>query len=296
MTNASTSDSNTESITSPQNPRVKFWVDLRKDGQARREAARYQLEGLRAVEALAARTAGAGADPAAGAGAIAELIVSWKEMERQAPEALPRARKIAAQVAAAGGQVIEVSRDVFRKIADVENPQGIMAIAKIPPVSIGEQVQHLAETGGLAAAAVSVNDPGNLGTLLRSAAAFGAQSLFALEGSVDPYHPKVLRSSAGNLLPVARGPWAEFRAACRTHKVTVIGIALPEKGGDGVMLDKLKLKKTEPAVLCVGGEANGFPPACRDFDQTVQIPMHEAVESLNAGVAGSIALYHLRRK
>ncbi|HTL53230.1 MAG TPA: TrmH family RNA methyltransferase, partial [Planctomycetota bacterium] len=242
-----------ESITSPQNPRVKFWVELRKNGQARRDAGLYQLEGLRAVESLAAQTSGAPAQQ------IDTLIVSWKELERQSPEALARAQAVAAQVTAAGGHLVEVTRDVFHKIADVETPQGIMAIAKIPQVAVAELVATLAENKSLAIAGVNVNDPGNLGTLLRSAAAFGADALFALEGSVDPFHPKVLRASAGNRLPVARGPWAEFREACRTHKVRVIGVALPLPGQPAAPLDKLKVKKSEAIVLCVGGEANGFP-------------------------------------
>lgn len=273
------------SITSPQNPRVKFWVELRKNGEARRAAGLYQLEGLRAVESLA-RTPEA----------IQDLIVAWREIERQAPAAMPRARAIADAVQAAGGNLIDVSRDVFKKIADVENPQGIMAIAKIPTLTVADLVAEVAAGKALAVAAVAVNDPGNLGTLLRSAAAFGAQAVFALEGSVDPYHPKVLRASAGNLLPVARGSWADFRQACRIREVTVIGVALPENAEQPAdALDKLKLKAKEAAVLCVGSEANGFPAHCRDFDRTVQIPMTSGVESLNAGVAASIALWQLRR-
>ncbi|MGH7142506.1 MAG: TrmH family RNA methyltransferase [Planctomycetota bacterium] len=277
-------------ISSPQNAQVKLWVELRKNGDARRAAGLFQIEGLRAVESLA-RTPER----------IQDLIVAWKELERQAPEALPRAQAVAAQVAAAGGRVVDVTRDVFRKIADVEAPQGIMAIARIGATTVADLVGDLAARKALGVAAVAVNDPGNLGTLLRSAAAFGARALFALEGSVDPYHPKVLRASAGNLLPVARGSWADFRAATRQAAVSVAALALPDPAADlpapaaAQSLEDFSPAPARPLILCVGSEAHGFPPACRDFDQTLRIPMNSAVESLNAGVAGSIALWHLRR-
>jgi TrmH family RNA methyltransferase len=172
----------------------------------------------------------------------------------------------------------------------------VAAVAANPGWQVEALVGQVADQGALALATVGVVDPGNLGTLLRSAVAFGASALFALEGSAEPTHPKVLRAAAGHLLPAARGHWAEFRDRCREHGVTVVAVDLAAPDDDAAVdLSALSVDPSQATVVCVGAEGRGFPEGASGFDRRVRIPMQPRADSLNAGVAGSLLLWTLRR-
>lgn len=185
-----------------------------------------------------------------------------------------------------------MEEDVFDEVSDTDNPQGILAVCKMP-----EEVQpgKLAGESGVIVATDAIQDPGNMGTILRTAAWFGAKVLIAGKGSVDVYHPKVVRSTAGatGSLPVLTGDLEE-----------VLG-QLEKSGWEVLLLDggdeAEPLRSVQPAektILVVGNEGNGISEKLLNSGRRkVKIesaPGQEKVESLNAAVAVSIGLWQLR--
>lgn len=207
-----------------------------------------------------------------------------------------------------------VTERVARKISTLETPPDVMAVfaAPTPP-----PLRTLASPGSLVLYVDHVADPGNLGTLLRSALAFGATALATSPGCVDPLSPKVVRAGMGAVfgLPV----YAEARVVDISRDLGGAAVyGLTAHGGT----DLRALKPRLPAVICVGAERAGLSPEVAALcDELVTIPLPgkapaaapsggypggigqtgrggggAAVESLNAGVAGSIALYELSRR
>jgi len=254
-------------ITSPQNPHVKELVELRKDGELRRERKRFLIEGRRGVAA------------ALEAAHVLVHEVLYCDHVLEEPELVERARR-------KGVPLVKVSKDVFKKIADVVTPQGIAAVVRMPEWSLGAL---LAAPDALLVAACGLQDPGNLGTLIRSCEAAGAAGLVALEGTADPFNAKVVRSTAAGLLtlPIVRMKRAEFLAAAQAGKLRLVATAA--RGGTSYQHFDWK---TRPLALCIGSEGEGLPSeiesACRE---KVTVPMRGAAESLNAAVAASILLF-----
>ncbi|MEA2024881.1 MAG: RNA methyltransferase [Actinomycetota bacterium] len=178
---------------------------------------------------------------------------------------------------AAGSEVIEVSRIVLETVATTVEPQDPVAVIEVPAgTSLGpERVVVL----------VDIADPGNLGTLIRSAAALGWQ--VALLGGADPWNPKVLRSAAGShftRVPVRIADLSELAALGHATVATVV------EGGQ----EPSAVEIDAPIALLVGSESHGLPSEMvNQCDVTMTIPMSADSESLNAAVAGSIAMYAL---
>lgn len=199
--------------------------------------------------------------------------------------------------AAAGGHqaAFAVDARVARRVSTLETPADVVAVFPIP-----ERPSLGAVTAGdarpLVVYADGIQDPGNLGTLVRAAVAFGAAALVTSRGGADPYGPKTVRATMGALfgLPVlAELPLAEVAAAL--PEAAVYGLA----AHGGTPLDAAELRR--PAVLAVGAERAGLSPASLALvTRLVTIPLAPSaagtVESLNAGVAGAIALYELSRR
>jgi RNA methyltransferase, TrmH family len=173
-----------------------------------------------------------------------------------------------------------------------ESPQGVAALVRLKEFSVEDVLERLQV--GPVVVAIGLQDPGNLGTILRSAEAFGSAGVVVGEGTVSPFNAKVIRASAGSLfrLPVvvARGA-IDFLAKFRAHGLRLIATS-SHKGGP---LHESKLDS--PCAILIGAEGSGLP---RDLlaqaDETVEILHSPQVESLNAGVAGSIILYEAARQ
>ena len=178
------------------------------------------------------------------------------------------------------------------RLADTETPQGILAVGELPPEGLGA----LPEPGSLILLVDGIQDPGNLGTLLRTLAAVGGKAAICCKGTVDPFNPKALRGSAGAALSlaVARGVEREAAASwCAERGVAIIALAAggSDLFGGGLPAGGLP---AGPLALAVGGEAAGLSPEIeRAAALVVGIPMEATVESLSAAVAGSVALYAL---
>jgi TrmH family RNA methyltransferase len=173
-----------------------------------------------------------------------------------------------------------------------DTPQGVAALVRLKEFSVEDVLERLQV--GPVVVAIGLQDPGNLGTILRSAEAFGSAGVVVGEGTVSPFNAKVIRASAGSLfrLPVvvARGA-SDFLAKFRQRGVRLIATS-SHKGGP---LHEAKLDS--PCAILIGAEGAGLP---RDLlaqaDETVEILHSPQVESLNAGVAGSIVLYEAARQ
>jgi TrmH family RNA methyltransferase len=180
---------------------------------------------------------------------------------------------------AAGSEVVEISRTVLETIATTVEPQDPVAVIEVPKApSLGvERVVVL----------VDIADPGNVGTLIRSAAALGWQ--VALLGGADPWSPKVLRSAAGAHfagMPVLIDDLSDIAALGFTTVATIV------EGGQ----EPVEVESDAPIAILIGSESHGLASAMVDrCDVAMTIPMSTDSESLNAAVAGSIAMYALSR-
>ena len=181
-----------------------------------------------------------------------------------------------------------LSRDVFASAVETSSPQGIAATIRIPAVE-----PEPPQPQSIALVLESLQDPGNLGTLIRSAEAFGAQHIFLTPDTVHPWNPKVVRASAGSVfrMPITRAPLAQI-AAQLAQQATVLYAAVAER------LDSVSLLETNfapRAAIMIGNEGAGLSGQALALAQArVRIPC--AVESLNAAVAGSTLLYEALRQ
>jgi TrmH family RNA methyltransferase len=204
-----------------------------------------------------------------------------------------RARKLLPQVAAQA-EILLLPDKLFASAVPSEAPQGIAALVRLPKFTLADTLGGVsAGPQTLVLMLAGLQDPGNLGTLLRSAEAFGASGVLVTEGTVSPYNHKAVRAAAGSLfrLPMVRGTAAEFIGALRGAGVRLLatsshkGQPLPEARLDG------------PVAVIVGGEGAGLPRhTLAAADEVIAIPHAERVESLNAGVAASIILYEAARQ
>jgi TrmH family RNA methyltransferase len=255
-------------LSSPQNERVKEYVALRTDGNVRREQQRFLLEGRRSVSAALSLPHVR----------VHEVIFS--------EHLLGDDLGLVEQARSRGVPLVRVSKDVFKKIADVMTPQGIAAVVQIPQWNADEVFRR---PDALLVAACGVQDPGNIGTMIRSCEAAGAAGLVTLEGTADPFNAKVVRSTAAGLLalPILRLKTDEFLRVAAKQQMRLVATA-----ANGGTPYKRFDWRTRPLALCIGSEGSGLPPAmeaaCRE---RVSIPMRGQAESLNAAVAASILLF-----
>ncbi|MHC4200808.1 MAG: TrmH family RNA methyltransferase [Planctomycetota bacterium] len=258
-------------ITSPQNERVKSWARLQRDGNFRRERGESVLEGRRLVAS------------AFEAGRVKVLMHCPKFAgESAAVEALvDRART-------SGIEVVELGHTAFRKLADVPSPQGVACIAEMPP----PDPDAIFRPDALLLVACGVQEPGNLGSMMRSGAAAGATGFVAVGPSADIYHPRCVRGSAGAVLvlPTLRMPEDEFLAAAKRSGLRLLA-ASPRGGTDFRAADY-----SRPVAIVIGSEAHGVSDAVADVSETVTIAMPGAAESLNAAAAAAVIMFEAGRE
>ena len=187
-------------------------------------------------------------------------------------------------------EVLVLPDSLFDSIVPSDAPQGVAALVKLHPASTDQLLER--SPAGPIVVAVGIQDPGNLGTILRSAEAFGAAGVFLAEGTVSPYNAKVLRGSAGSIfrLPVVKIASAELVPLLRQRGTRLVatsshkGTPLPEANW------------TLPLAIFIGSEGAGLPrDLVHQMDEALVIPQAAPVESLNAGVAASIVLYEAAR-
>lgn len=239
--------------------------------KARERQGAFVCEGVRAVEELARSS----------------FRIRGALLSAEAA-ANPRASAAATLLRQRGAEVAEVSEREFASAAQTESPQGILAIADVPRVTlealdVGPNARLLVLDG--------VQDPGNVGTILRTAAALRATGTLALPGTVDLWNAKVVRSAMGAHFhhPALPCTWEELDSFRERHRIPLWAA---DAGGEAVdaTLPPSRL------ALVVGNEGAGISAAARDrAERLVALPIAPAVESLNVAVAAGILLYALRQ-
>ena len=251
-------------ITSLSNPLIKQARALRQK-KARLESGLFLVEGIQHV---------------------GEMIAANWEVDSilYAPELLTSnfAQDLLARLTI---QPQPVSVQIMESLADKEHPQGLLAVVHQKKTQFSSQN---VQSPKISVAVVSPQDPGNVGTILRTLDAIGAEVLFLLDGGVDLYHPTVIRSSMGMLFwkPVVQTTFDEFVQWARGGKYQLIGTSAH---GD---VDYHTLVPQEPWVLVLGNEQKGLTPEqTKACDVTVSLPMKGRVSSLNLAVAAGVLLY-----
>lgn len=256
-------------ITSSSNERVKQIRRL-QDRKTRLETGLFYLEGLRIV--------GEAVDACA---AIETLVV--------APDLLRSefGQELVSSQAHKGVPVLEVSAEVFERMALKEGPQGIAAVVRQHWTPLDQVVLR---PGSHWVALDSVADPGNLGTILRTNDAVGGEGVILLDQSTDPFDPSAVRASMGALFDqkVVRASLAEFARRKQVEGWPVVGTS------DRAPVDYHQYRYPSPVVLLMGSERQGLQPAHYDLcDAVVAIPMLGKSDSLNLAVATGVVLYEI---
>jgi TrmH family RNA methyltransferase len=188
----------------------------------------------------------------------------------------------------------QISNDAFLEVTDTDHPQGVLALCMMPEES---SIEKLTAQKGVIVALDGIQDPGNLGTIIRTASWFGATGILSGKGTVDLFHPKVVRSTAGatGSVPFLNGVLNEMLSKFEQKEWPIF---LLDAGRRAVSFSEIH--SIDKAVIVVGNEAHGLSPEIvTEGRQKVKISSpqnNRNVESLNAAIATSIALYDLSRK
>jgi TrmH family RNA methyltransferase len=196
---------------------------------------------------------------------------------------------VVARAVAAGVPVLDLAPGVLERVAGTVTPQPVLAVARAVDVDIADLAGAT-----LVVVCVDIRDPGNLGTVLRSAEASGAGGIICCDGSVDVYNPKCVRASAGSLF--------HTRIVAGGEPVTVLGTLggwgvrrLGTRPDDGEPYYRADL--TAPTALVLGNEAHGLTgPAATAVDGWLTVPMAGRSESLNVGMAAAVLCFEAARQ
>jgi len=257
-------------ITSTNNPKIRLVRGLLAKKSERNKHRQFVMEGVRLCEeALSARW-----QP--------DLILFSDGLS-------DRGKDLVSEFQQLGVETDQVSDNLLKSISDTETPQGILGVCPQQKLSLPENPDFILICDG-------IRDPGNMGTLLRSAAAAGAQAVITTPGTTDPFAPKVVRSGMGAHfhIPVLNMTWEEIKSCASSdfqHRIDLF-VAESESGTPYWNLDL-----SGPVGLIIGGEANG--PSREAFEAAagkIFIPMNPNIESLNAGIAASILLFEVVRQ
>lgn len=253
-------------ITSNQNPKVKLVRALLGRAKERREAGAFVVEGVRLLEEAAKG--------------------NWKFEIVLYDETLSERGKLQVEgLRAKGVEVDEVSPSVMKSISETDAPQGVTAVVRFAHLPIPKSPHFILIPD-------QIRDPGNLGTLLRSAAAAGVQAVLMPPETTDAFAPKVVRAGMGAhfRVPIRAMSWDEIRNVVKLEGVKVFVADM-----DGPPCWEADLR--QPVALIIGSEAEGASESARRLaDGKISVPMAGEVESLNAGVAGSVLMFEAVRQ
>lgn len=213
--------------------------------------------------------------------------------DKQIDNVLSPAARLAKDIRKRGGRVVIASDQVLAAMSPVQHPSGVVAIARARPADVRVVMATVTELP-LVLVLAGLQDPGNVGAIVRAAAAFGASGVVAIEASANPFGWKALRGAMGGTfrLPIAaRGSLSEVVASAAELGVRLVA-AVPR---GGTPLPELDLR--QPTAIVLGGEGAGVPQTTMAaVDETVTIPMQPPVESLNVAIAAALILYEATRQ
>lgn len=241
-------------ITSLQHPFVKHLVKLRQESRYRYEQKALILEGSKPIQEVLPF--------------VKKLIYTSAYapyLEFHAPEEW------------------HVTESIMKKVSGNSTPEGVIAEVQMPPFASLKQARSILALDG-------ISDPGNLGTLMRTALALGWDGLYLLPTSCDPYNEKVLRSARGAhfKIPLRRGNINELRQLAQQGNFQTLVADIKGETPE-------KMRSGSRKILVLGNEAHGPSPDLLEFGSPITIPMPGEMESLNVAVAGGILLYLLKK-
>ncbi len=242
-------------ITSLQHPLVKHLAKLRLNRTYREDHHAVLIEGKKLITEVCAQT------------------TAYTILIKEGVELPPNIK---------AEQLVIVTDAIINKIAGTVSPEGILAEIPLPPqASLKHSTRILAFDG--------IRDPGNMGTLLRTAVALGWEGAFFLNDCVDPFNDKALRAAKGAtfLLPLRTGSWNDLLSFIQEEGLTAVAADI-----DGTSIDAFSIPKK--IVLILGNEGEGISAAAAAHATKITIPMSGRMESLNVAVAGGILMHTLR--
>ena len=258
-------------ITSKDNPTVKLYQKLSSSKKERLQYGLFVLEGLRIVEDALREDSG-----------ITQLILTQKAQERFGDELL--------QADLRSTKTIVISNELGNKIASTDTTQGVFAMCRIP---VQRKVKHIVSSGGKYLVLFGLQDPGNVGMMIRTADALGIDGVI-MSGSCDIYSPKVIRSTMGSVFRMKIA--VENDADNLFSELDDIGAVT-----SAAVIDKDARPVTEctfegTQAVFIGNEGNGLPAdIAQRCKQKVIIPMHGNINSLNAAMAAGILMWELSK-
>jgi TrmH family RNA methyltransferase len=255
-----------EMITSTQNSKIKLVHSLLDRAKDRREAGAFVVEGVRLVEE--------------------SLHANWPIRFVLYDETLSeRGKLVVVRLTSRNVEVDMISGTVMKSLSETESPQGILAVLDISPIPYPDSPTFLLILD-------QIRDPGNLGTLLRTADAAGVEAVLIPPETTDAFAPKVVRAGMGAhfRLPIHAMSWEALQRVSESAKLQVF---LADMDGQSCWETNLR----QPLALIVGGEADGASEQARKLaSQKISIPMAGKAESLNAAVAGSMLMFEIVRQ
>jgi TrmH family RNA methyltransferase len=253
-------------ITSTQNSKIKFVRALMGRAKDRREANAFVVEGVRLIDEAA--------------------ISNWRFQFVLYDESISeRGKSLVESLTSKDIDVEMVSENLMKSLSETETPQGILAVLNYSRLPIPDPLNFLLIPD-------QIRDPGNLGTLLRTAAATGVQAVLSPPETTDAFAPKVVRAGMGAhfQLPIQSMLWEEIEQICKSASLQIY---LADMNGKSCWETDL----LQPLALIIGGEAEGASDEARKLaNEQISIPMVGNVESLNAGVAGSVLMFEVVRQ
>lgn len=258
-------------ISSISNHKIQWVRKLQAQARFRREEAAFVVEGVRLVEEA--------------------LRSNWDALLALYTQGLDeRGMELLRELEARSAPIAELTSNVFGSVSDTQTPQGILVVVKFPGERLPDWIDFLLVVDG-------VRDPGNLGTILRTAAAASVGAVLLTPGTVDAYSPKVVRAGMGAhfKVPVLSTDWTEIQKYLSSRSKTgAYKIYLADAAGGRVYTHA---DFTSPTALIIGGEAQGAGAQAEELmHERVYIPMHGSVESLNVAIAAAILMFEVVRQ
>jgi len=278
-----------EIISSKDNKRIKYIRGLLEKGNIRKKNHQFVVEGIKLV------------DEALEYGKVLEIICAVSLYDELISGDLSGNRLLAendkniTNYVKKGSSLLVVSDMVFKSMSETKTPQGILAVAEIPDYRLldrGFLEQAYTETGKIKLLVLEdTADPGNLGTIMRTAEAAGVTGVIMGKGTVDIFNPKVVRSTMGSIFRLPFAYEEDLKETIQKLKTQGISFYATHLKGEKSYKD---IKYSDRSAILVGNEARGLSDEVADLADTyVLIPMQGKVESLNAAVAAALMMYEV---
>ena len=278
-----------EIISSKDNKRIKYIRSLLEKGNIRKKNHQFVVEGIKLV------------DEALEYGKVLEVVCAeslYNELisgDLSGNRLLAENDKNITNYVKKGSSLLVVSDMVFKSMSETKTPQGILAVAEIPDYRLldrGFLEQAYTETGKIKLLVLEdTADPGNLGTIMRTAEAAGVTGVIMGKGTVDIFNPKVVRSTMGSIFRLPFAYVEDLKETIKELKTQGISFYATHLKGEKSYKD---IKYSDKSAILVGNEARGLSYDVADLADTyVLIPMQGKVESLNAAVAAGLMMYEV---